>query len=95
MHAGVATTEYIIILLAIAVILICDGQLGGTVKALWTGTLDGNSTTSRRSRAKPQRVDGMYDGPECPYVYNASTGAGMIRPTASSSASRMPRPPAS
>ncbi len=73
---GVATTEYIIILLAIAVILISvTVNLGGTVKALWTGALDGdvNDLSSVASEAA-EGVESMHDGPECPYVYNAGTG---------------------
>jgi len=69
---GVATTEYIILLLAIAVILASVVvNLGGTVKALWAGSLDGGIEDLAATAGD---IDDMNDDPPCPYEYDAGTG---------------------
>ena len=65
---GVATTEYLILLLAIGVILISVVvNLGGTVHALWGGALSGGLDDLAT------HADDMSLGLDCPYVYNEGT----------------------
>jgi Flp pilus assembly pilin Flp len=72
-RAGVATTEYIIVLLAIVVILVTVVTgFGGTVKALWANTLDGSLT---ELSAAGHAVGDMDDSAApCPYSYSPATG---------------------
>ena len=70
---GVANTEYIILVLAIAVILVSVVvNLGATVKALWSGSLEGGMTDLSETA---EHVDAMDDAPPpCPYEFDSGTG---------------------
>ena len=72
-RAGAATTEYIIVLLAIAVILVTVVTgLGGTVKSLWANTLDASITDL--STAADAVGDMDDSAAPCPYSYSPDTG---------------------
>lgn len=72
-RAGVATTEYVIVLFAIAVILVTVVTgFGGTVKSLWANTLDEGLT---QLSAAADGIGDMDDSAaSCPYSYDPGTG---------------------
>jgi len=70
---GVASTEYIILLVAIAVVLVAlVVNVGGTVNSLWAGTLDGG--LEDLSAAAYDSIGSMDDSAPCPYAYDEGTG---------------------
>ncbi len=75
-RTGVATTEFTVILVAVAVILIAVVvNYGGNVNALWAAAATDGGLETLSGAVEDSIADmGDDDDPPCPYEYNASTG---------------------